>query len=175
MVNYRCCKIQGGCYFFTVTLHNRKSQILIEHINLLRDAIDRVKKSYPFKMNAYVFLPDHLHMIWTLPVGDNNFSIRWNQIKGLFVRELIKQNIPLKKNHHREYKLWQRRFWEHVIRDEKDLNHHVNYIHYNPVKHRLVKSVKDWPYSSFHEYVKRKIYPVEWGGVNVAGEGDFGE
>lgn len=110
MVQYRRYKIQGGCYFFTVVLKDRKSNILIEQIDTLRKVIIRIKNTYPFTINAYVFLPDHLHMIWTLPLDNDDFSIRWNHIKGNFVHELNKKGVTLTKNHRREYNLWQPRF-----------------------------------------------------------------
>lgn len=147
---------------------------LLTYINLLRRVIRDVKSSHPFEINAIVILPDHLHAIWTLPPHDDNYSIRWNQIKGLFTQEVKGVGLALKKDKRNEYNLWQRRFWEHTIRDDVDLARHVNYIHYNPVKHGLVRRVRDWPYSSFHRYVREGTLPLDWG-EGVDREGEFGE
>jgi len=176
MSNYRRFKIQGGCYFFTVNLNDRKQSLLIDHIELLRDAMRFVKAKHPFQIESIVILPEHLHCIWTLPENDADFSLRWRQIKAAFSSKLPKgenrSSSRIKKN---ERGIWQRRFWEHAIRDERDYENHVDYIYFNPVKHGLVNAVADWPYSSFHQDVKRGIYPSSWGGkyvekVNVVGE-----
>jgi putative transposase len=175
MVNYRRYKVVGGCYFFTVVLRDRHSQILTKYIAQFRNAIYQVKKTLPFQINAMVVLPDHLHTIWTLPKSDADFSTRWNRIKGLFTQSVKEQGFLLRKNHRGEYNLWQRRFWEHAIKDELDMANHVNYIHYNPVKHRLVSKVRDWPYSSFHHYVRKEILPLDWCDEQVSEDSEFGE
>ena len=130
-------------------------------------------------MEAFVVLPDHLHCIWTLPEGDAAYSLRWNIIKRRVsqqVRELIEQNINASRRKRRELGLWQRRFWEHQIRNEDDFEQHVNYIHWNPVKHGYVKSVTDWPYSSFPRFVSRGIYPAHWASETASERGgDYGE
>ena len=162
MVRYRRSTIEGGVYFFTLTLKDRRSDILRVHISDFKRCYNKVKTQYPFKNLAYVVLPDHLHCIWQLPSGDANYSLRWREIKKGFTRVLLKKGIPLKRNKHGEYNLWQRRYWEHTIRDEKDLENHVNYIHYNPVKHGLVQQVKDWSHSSFPHYVKRGMLKENW-------------
>ncbi|MDI9819734.1 MULTISPECIES: transposase [unclassified Legionella] len=149
MGNYRRSLVPGGTFFFTVTLRNRKSGLLVEKINLLKEAVQTVKAQHPFQIKAYVILPEHLHMIWQLPQGDSNYSQRWKKIKALFSKSLNKTDLPLVKTRHNEYSLWQRRFWEHTIRDEADFDNHVNYIHFNPVKHGLVESLHHWPHSSF--------------------------
>ena len=107
-------------------------------------------------------MPDHLHTIWTLPENDADYSSRWRAIKSRFTRRLRTQGAPLQANSKGEYALWQRRYWEHTIRDEDDLQKHVDYIHYNPVKHGLVNRVTDWPYSSFHRYVRRGWLSQDW-------------
>ena len=169
MVKYRRLRIQGGIYFFTATLRDRKSKLLITHVKLLTQAMREVQEKWAFKTIALVILPDHLHVVWQLPYDDNNFSIRWMKIKSKFTKSLIKAGIKIKKNHRGEYALWQSRFWEHAIRDERDYENHVNYIHYNPVKHQLVKRVRDWPYSTFHKYVKNQIYQLNWGDTGYGG------
>ncbi|STX28479.1 Transposase and inactivated derivatives [Legionella beliardensis] len=163
MVNYRRSTAPGGVFFFTVTLQDRKSNLLVENIHLLREAIGKVRTEQFFQIKAYVILPEHLHMIWQLPIGDSDYSQRWKKIKTLFAKSLHKSGLPLIKTKHNEFCLWQRRFWEHTIKDEADFINHVNYIHYNPIKHGLVKSLHHWPYSSFHHYVKKGIISKNWG------------
>ncbi|MCC5015601.1 transposase [Legionella sp. 31fI33] len=162
MVNYRRSFIPGGTFFFTVTLRNRKSCLLVDHINLLKDAVQTVKAQHPFLTKAYVVLPDHLHVIWQLPPGDSDYSQRWKKIKALFSKSIHKSALPLMRTRHNEYCLWQRRFWEHAINDETDFENHVNYIHYNPIKHGLVESLHHWPYSSFHHYVRSGRLSKNW-------------
>jgi len=173
---YRRVKVKGGTYFFTVTLADRSSELLVERIDLLRRTYGNVQNCLPFKSIAICILPDHLHAIWALPVGDGDFSLRWNLIKGGFSRGL--PNAPQRstsKLAKREKGIWQRRYWEHMIRDDVDLARHVDYIHFNPVKHRLVTRVADWPYSSFHRYVARGELPADWGGDVRNVPGQFGE
>jgi putative transposase len=148
--------------FFTVVTYGRKG-ILAHPINitLLRDAFRYVMEKQPFKIDAIVLLPDHLHCIWTLPEGDMDFSKRWKSIKSYFTRKCLPEyrNIPSDaRNKKKEQAIWQRRFWEHFIRDDKDYLGHVEYIHYNPVKHGYVKAPADWAYSSFHKYVRHGKY-----------------
>ena len=149
MVLYRRNYIKGGYYFFTVTLRDRQSRLLIEHIDILRQAMQTVRKKYPFQIDAIVILPDHIHAIWRLPEDDDSYSTRWKNIKGLFTKGIIAKGLTFKKNKSGEYNIWQHRFWEHTIRNEIDYQKHCDYIHYNPVKHRLVKYAIEWPYSSF--------------------------
>ena len=162
MVKYRRYYLPGGTYFFTVTLHNRKSIWLTKYIKELGVVMRSAQVTYPYKVIAMVVLPEHLHAIWELPEGDKNFSLRWRYIKSQFTKKLLKGSVNIAKNNRGEYALWQRRFWEHAIRDEKDYQRHVDYIHYNPVKHQLVTCVKDWPYSTFHRYVKEGIIAENW-------------
>ena len=169
MVNYRRSFVPGGTFFFTVTLKNRKSNLLVEKISLLKEAVQRVKDQHPFQIKAYVVLPEHLHMIWELPSGDSNYSLRWKKIKTLFSKSIHKAGVELSKTKHNEYRLWQRRFWEHVINDMSDLENHVNYIHYNPIKHGLVEDLRDWPYSSFHHYVQNGQIGENWASSRLGG------
>jgi len=172
MTDYRRYRIEGGTYFFTVNLVERNRTLLTEHIGILREAFREVKEAHPFKIDAIVILPDHLHTIWTLPDGDHDFSQRWRQIKSAFSREIAKEErISQSRLRKQERGIWQRRFWEHVIRDEEDFNRHVDSIHINPVKHGYVKKVADWPYSSFHQYVRLGILPVDLAGI---GNCEFG-
>ncbi len=168
MSNYRRYRVEGGCYFFTLVLANRQSHLLIENIDSLRQAFREVMNAHPFKIDAAVILPEHLHCILTLPINDDNYSMRWRQIKSAFSRKLpsIEQRSSsrIKK---KERGIWQRRFWEHAIRDEQDYCQHVDYIHYNPVKHGYVKQPIDWKYSSFHRAVNWGIYPYNWGDSGV--------
>jgi putative transposase len=166
-MRYRRAQIKNGTYFFTVvTFKREKIFAKPENILLLREAFRYVMDKHFFKIDAFVLLPEHLHCIWTLPEGDRNFSKRWRLIKSYFTRKYDGKN-----NHtpnaarirKKEQAVWQRRFWEHLIRDEKDFSNHVEHIHYNPVKHGLVTAPKDWEYSSFHRYVREGRYNPNWG------------
>ena len=129
MVNYRRARTPGATYFFTVALRNRRVGLLIKHIHALRRyAFREARRQTPFGIDAVVILPDHLHTIWTLPADDHNFSTRWRAIKSRFTRSLIQQGVPLQPNSRGEYNLWQRRFCEHLVRDETDFGRHVDYI-----------------------------------------------
>ena len=125
---------------------------------------------------ASVVLPDHIHAIWTLPEKDYEYPVRWQAIKARFTHELRKNGVDMDADSKGEYGLWQRRYWEHTIRNSEDLYRHIDYIHYNPVKHGLVQQLKDWPYSSFHQYVRQGALPMNWGSnVEILVDGDFGE
>lgn len=151
-MDYRRAYVEGGCYFFTVTLANRKSDLLVQHIETLRAAFKYVKERHPFTINAIVVLPDHLHCIWTLPEGDCDYAKRWALIKIYFSKTLPKtEHINPSRTQKGERGIWQRRFWEHVIRDERDYLNHIEYIHNNPIKHDYVSNAQDWPYSSIHQ------------------------
>jgi putative transposase len=164
MPNYRRKRVQGGCYFFTVNLLNRRSSLLVDHIDVLRIAIRKVKSSFPFHIDAMVVLPDHLHCILTLPVGDDDFSTRWSQIKSRFSHQIPKmERASLSRKRRRERGVWQRRFWEHAIGDEDDYNNHIDYIHFNPSKHGWADRPIDWPYSSLHRFVREGIWDTGWG------------
>jgi len=181
-MRYRRANVKGGTYFFTVVTFNRiKIFTHPKNVALLRSAIKEVMQKHPFKIDAFVLLPDHLHCIWTLPQNDSDFSTRWRLIKSCFSRNFNHRDVgwvevrnptndsrSIFRQMKKEKPIWQRRFWEHLIRNQKDLNQHVEYIHYNPVKHGLTKSPIDWAYSSFHRYVDKGIYNKNWGaGENV--------
>jgi putative transposase len=156
--------VPGGVFFFTVALLDRRRQLLVEKIDTLREVVQAARRRRPFTIEAIVILPDHLHCIWTLPPGEADFSSRWHDIKARFAAKIPKEErLSTRRLQKGERGIWQRRFWEHVIRDEDDYARHVEYIHYNPVKHGLVARVADWPYSSFYLYVDRDIYPLDWG------------
>ncbi len=163
-MQYRRYNVKGATYFFTVNLANRESTLLVDEFDKLREIMNKVKKDHPFILDALVVLPEHLHALWTLPVGDSDFSKRWILIKAGFSRQLPKNErvnkSRLKKG---ERGIWQRRFWEHLIRDDVDYENHVNYIHNNPVKHGYVERAIDWRYSTIHYYVKRGIVCSDWG------------
>ena len=147
----------------------------MRHIDRLRRIYKVVQNKYPFESVAVCVLPDHLHAVWTLPPGDANFPLRWALIKSGFSRGLAAIERSASKVTKREKGVWQRRYWEHSIRDDTDLARHVDYIHFNPVKHRYVSRVSDWPYSSFHRYVARALLPQDWGGDVAEITGTFGE
>ncbi len=159
MSNYYRTRLPGGCYFFTVVTHNR-SPIFIheERVEVLRQAFRQVKMARHFEIDAMVIMPDHLHCIWRLPEGDADYSSRWREIKKAASRQ-----ISTATNARNERMVWQRRFWEHAIRDEADWCRHMDYIHYNPVKHGLVSRPGDWPWSSFNRAVSKGWYEPSWG------------
>jgi putative transposase len=172
MPEYRRSVIPGGTFFFTVVTYRRQPILITEDARqILRWAWMEVKNRFPFTTDAIRLLPDHLHCIWTLPENDSNYSVRWKEIKRLFSQKYrCKADVESQRNASREKRgeacIWQRRFWEHTLRDEKDLQRHLDYIHYNPVKHGLVQQVRDWQWSSFHRYVQMEFYDVGWGGGN---------
>lgn len=164
-MQYRRNYVKGGTYFFTVNLLDRNKSLLVEHIDLLRESIRFVKSQRPFYIDAWVVLPDHLHAVLTLPDDDVDYSSRWREIKKRFSKSLPKTEfLTQTRKRKSERGIWQRRFWEHTIRDDNDYWHHVNYVHFNPLKHGLVSQVADWPYSSFHRAVKQGIYANNWCG-----------
>ncbi|MDP1604902.1 MAG: transposase [Legionella sp.] len=165
MVNYRRDFTAGATYFFTLTLQNRDSNYLTQYIDLLGEAFRHVRKKAHFTTHAIAVLPEHLHVVWELPRDDCSYSLRWRLIKTRFTQEINKKNF-MSKNNRGEFDLWQKRFWEHRIRDENDLQKHIDYIHYNPVKHGHVVAPVDWPHSSIHRYIKEGILQVDWGGEN---------
>jgi putative transposase len=175
MVRYRRNFVAGAVYFFTVTLADRRSKALVDHIDALRAAIRTTRQSHPFEIDAVVVLPEHLHIVMTLPPGDADFSNRWSLIKRRFTTAVAKAGETIARHPNGEHALWQRRFWEHTIRDDRDFERHIDYIHFNPVKHGLVTRVRDWPHSSFHRYVRQGLMPEDWGGDVRQITGDFGE
>ncbi|MDD3579522.1 MAG: transposase [Desulfobacca sp.] len=183
MPQYRRTKTPGGIYFFTVNTHRRRPILTLPIARqALRLGIQRARQTLPFDIEAFVLLPDHLHTIWTLPEDDANCPARWAIIKREVSKRCIHlinlpEEVSASRQRRQEYGIWQRRFWEHQIRDEVDFQRHVDYIHWNPVKHGLVHEVVDWPYSTFHRYLARGVYPPDWGGVVTDSKDDtiFGE
>ena len=164
MPRYIRARVPGGSFFFTVALLERRRRLLTEHVDALRAAFAAAKARRPFTIDAAVILPDHLHCIWTLPENDTDFSIRWHAIKSAFSRSLPREEaLSARRVVKGERGIWQRRFWEHTFRDDEDFARHLDYIHYNPVKHGHARHVCDWPYSTFHRHVQRGIYAPDWG------------
>lgn len=158
----------GGTYFFTVNLNDRaNNDLLIRYIDLLREAVRDVRAKHPFEIVAWVVLPEHMHAIWTLPQGDVDYAKRWLAIKAIFSRRIPKgELVSDSRNTRGERGIWQRRFWEHTIRDDRDLDNHINYVHYNPVKHGYVDDAANWPHSSFHRYFRDGALPTNWAAAN---------
>jgi putative transposase len=155
----------GGTYFFTVNLADRSQRLLVERIDALRMSAHAVRREHPFESVAWVVLPEHLHAIWTLSEDDHDFATRWMLIKQKFSRRVpTAERVSTSRARKTERGIWQRRYWEHLIRDERDLRNHIDYIHFNPVKHRCVSQVRDWPHSSFHVYVREGALPTDWRG-----------
>ncbi len=175
MTNYRRAYRAGSTYFFTVNLADRQGTLLVDHINDFREALRYTRQRHPFSIDAMSVLPDHLHAVWTLPPDDADYSLRWRLIKGFFSRR-IPHGEPrrLTRISKVERGIWQRRFWEHLIRDEDDLRRHVDYTHFNPVKHGHVARVADWPHSTFHREVREGRLAADWG-VGVGVDEDRGE
>ncbi len=174
-MRYRRANIKGGTYFFTVNLAERKRCLLVEYIDVLRAAVKLAKQRHPFYIDAFVVLPNHLHALWTLPEGDADFATRWMLIKGGFSRGIIKnERCNASRIKRGERGIWQRRYWEHLIRDETDYARHVDYIHFNPVKHGYVDFAADWAYSSIHRYIAAGKITHDWGG-DAREEGGYGE
>ena len=176
MSRYRRAQIKGGCFFFTVAVADRSSDVLVRRIDRLRRIYASVKERYPFQTIAICVLPDHLHAIGLLPLEDSNFPLRWSAIKSGFSSGLP-GNVARSSSKvaRREKGIWQRRYWGRAIRNESDLRRHVDYIHFNPVKHGYVTRVSEWPHSSFHRYVAHGVLPPDWGGDVREITGTFGE
>ncbi len=174
-MQYRRTYIPGGSFFFTLVTENRRKLFHDKtNVDLLRQAFRKVKEKHPFEIDAIVVLPDHLHSILTLPPGDADYSTRWRLIKTWFSKHcpghLRRAPNPARKAK-RQQAIWQHRFWEHCLRDETDFSRHVDYIHYNPVKHGYADAPVNWPYSSFHHYVRAGVYPADWGAEKMNFEG----
>ena len=175
-MQYRRANIPGATYFFTVNLADRKESLLVENITALKESIRTVNAAHPFEIVAFAVLPDHLHAFWTLPPNDSDFATRWALIKAGFSRRLPRnERISKSRQSKGERGIWQRRFWEHVIRDDNDLARHIDYIHYNPVKHGYVDRASDWPHSSIHRFICEGVVPSDWGSNGNSIEGDWGE
>jgi len=162
-MKYRRARMAGATFFFTVNLADRNADTLVRYADEVRSVVHTVKQTHPFSIVAMVVLPEHLHAIWRLPEGDADYPTRWSLIKAGFSRRIpAGERIRPARQAKRERGIWQRRYWEHRIRDDLDLARHVDYIHYNPVKHGWVSRAVDWPYSRLHGYIERGIVPVDW-------------
>jgi len=172
MPNYRRSHVPGGTYFFTLVTYRRRKWLCTDIVRAaLRETIVKIRATHPFKIDAFVLLPDHLHCVWTLPEGDMDYSIRWRLIKSDLTRNCadrlpLDTHINASREKRKERHLWQRRFLEHLIRDDEDFARHCDYIHYNPVKHGFCHYPEEWPYSSFHRFVAQGIYAQGWGGTD---------
>jgi putative transposase len=172
MVRYRRNFVAGGTYFFTATLVDRKSHALVRHVDLLRAAFRATRRGHPFAIDAVVVLPDHLHIVMTLPQGDADYPSRWQLIKRRFTDAVAKAGVSIPRHANEEHALWQRRLWEHTIRDDRDFQRHVDDIYFNLVKHGLVARARDWPHSSFHRH---GLLPEDWAADAPSDSADFGE
>ena len=173
MSQYIRSHTKGATYFFTLVSYNRR-RIFCEDdfLQAFKKSIKQVQQQYPFEIIAWVQLPDHIHCIWRMPTNDANYSMRWSQIKRLTTQACPRYHLPIddlsrSKVKRNERGIWQRRFYEHEIKNEADFIRYMNYLHYNPIKHGLVKMVVHWPYSSFHRYVKQGSYAQDWGGSSM--------
>jgi len=159
----QCSHAAGGSFFFTLNLNDPAATLLTEHIGLLRAALRQVKAQHPFDILAMVVLPDHLHALWRLPAGDGDYPLRWNLIKVGFSSQLPPlTTVQLSRRLKRERGLWQRRYWAQRMRDEQDLQRHLDYIHGNPVKHGYTHRAEEWPYSSIHRLIRAGVLPPDW-------------
>jgi putative transposase len=169
MARYLRNYVPGGTYFFTVVTYQRRPILTTpESRSILREAFQSVRRRWPFTITAIVLLPEHLHTVWTLPEGDANYSLRWQKIKEHFTSGYQKAvgDVAVRRPRSGERAVWQPRFWEHTCSDVDDLKRCVDYVHYNPLKHGYVTRVRDWPWSSFHRYVKLGEYSLDWGTVD---------
>ena len=173
MPDYRRIYIPGGTYFFTVVTYKRLSFLTEPAVReTLRASWEMVQNELPFFLIALCLLPNHLHCMWKLPENDADYSTRWRKIKNNFSQTVDRSILPLVgstklRKSKREVPIWQRRFWEHTIRDQEDYNRHFDYIHFNPVKHGYVQNVIDWPWSTFHRYLSKGIYDPDWGNISL--------
>jgi putative transposase len=174
MPNYVRPKIAGASVFFTVALADRGSNLLVREIDALREAVRATLTDHPFLIDAWVVLPDHMHCMWTLPEGDADYSTRWKKIKARFSKAVGRVGLrSVSKIAKGEAGIWQRRFWDHHIRDERDFTMHLRYCWWNPVKHGLVECPVDWPHSSIHRDIRLGQVEPEWAGIVI--DGAFGE
>jgi len=175
-MRYRRCRQPGGTFFFTVNLADRASRLLVERVDTLRASVRLVKQRHAFDIVGWVVLPDHLHAVWTLPEGEHDNALRWMLIKSAFSRR-IAAGEPIGPSRRRkgERGIWQRRFWEHLVLDEDDLQRHLDYIHINPVKHGLVARASAWPYSSIHRDIRAGDLPADWAAPMAGQTGAWGE
>lgn len=173
MPDYRRAWYPGGTYFFTVNLLQRQgNDLLTQHIDVLRQSVRSVRERHPFHIHGWVVLPDHLHCVIELPLEDADFATRWRLIKVGFSKAMPRgEKLSAVRRRRGERGIWQRRYWEHLIRDEADYRAHMDYVHINPVKHGLVNRVADWPYSTFHHLVAEGVYAPDWAGGPEMGLG----
>jgi len=177
MPDYRRNRIPGATYFFTVNLFDRRSDLLVRHIDALRHAVRKVRERSPFYVDAWVVLPDHMHCLWTLRKDDSDFPRRWRDIKTGFSKSLPateqRSAVMVRRG---ERGVWQRRYWEHPIRDDRDYAVHMDYVHFNPIKHGLVDRPADWPFSSFRRCIARGLWAADWlgGGPEPSEAGERG-
>jgi len=170
-MQYRRAFVPAGSYFFTVVTEHRR-RLFADSVNvmLLRQAIRSVMYKRPFTVDAIVILPDHIHCVWSLPLGDADFATRWRLIKTWFTKHLLLQE-DIRPNKARMKKcqqaIWQHRFWEHLLRDAADFKSHIDYIHYNPVKHGYVSKPVEWPYTSLRRYVEQGVLSADWGANGI--------
>ncbi|MFT5327681.1 MAG: putative transposase [Planctomycetaceae bacterium] len=184
MPDYRRWYVPGGMYFFTLVTHERRP-FLCDDVarKLLRESIEKVREDLPFRLFEIVLLPGHLHAVMSLPDGDDRYPLRWKRIKELFTRDYLAAGgdegfLSKSRVAKGERAVWQRRYWEHTIDSEDDLKRCVDYLHWNPKKHRLVTRVRDWPWSSFHRFVELGEYDPDWGSADPTTEwpsADWGE
>jgi putative transposase len=172
MPDYRRNRVPGGTFFFTANLLNRTSNLLVARIEVLRAAVQTTRAHAPFHIDAWVVLPDHMHCIWTLPPDDDDYSGRWRALKKAFSKAMPpgEHRSPARLRR-AERGIWQRRFWEHTIRDDRDYAAHMDYVHFNPVKHGFATSAAGWPYSTFHRCLAIGLYPTDWAGGQAMVEG----
>lgn len=170
MPDYRRAWHPGGTYFFTVNLLQRHGNgLLTRHVEVLREVVTSVRRQYPFRIHGWVVLPEHMHCVIELPQHDADFATRWRLIKMAFSKAIPRaERLSEVRARRGERGIWQRRYWEHLIRNEADFQAHMDYVHINPVKHGLVKQVADWPYSTFHRLVEQGVYPADWAGGSEA-------
>ena len=173
MVNYRRSRVAGGTFFFTVNLCDRRRVLLVDYIEAFREIVREVREELPFTIDAMVVMPDHWHAVWTMPPDDTGYARRIRLIKARFTTHLLREGVNIDHDERGEYKLWQRRFWEHTIRDDRDFETHVNYVHINPVKHGYIVRAIDWPHSTIHRYVEWGLVAADW--ACVPNDGEFGE
>jgi putative transposase len=169
MTHWRRAYVPGGTFFFTLVTADR-APILTTPLGraLLREVTIECRRQWPFDIEAVALMPDHLHTLWRLPEGDTEYPKRWGWLKKEFTKRWVarggdERSVSESVQRNRRRGVWQRRFWEHVIRGERDLERHLDYIHYNPVKHGLVQRAIDWPWSSFHRFVREGKYSTDWG------------
>lgn len=168
MSNYCRIYVPGGTYFFTVNLLERRRTLLVDRIDLLRDAFRTAREKLPFTLLAWVVMPDHLHCLWRLPMRDDANAERWRYIKTHFVRGIpVGERLSPRRRAKAERGIWQRRYWERIVYTDADLHAHIDYIHANPMKHGHVERIRDWPHSSFHRYVAKGMLPFDWAGEAV--------